>query len=45
MIDLDVEQYVETTSTSTLAGTSQLLRSQDFETSTFQSSSKLCQDR
>ena len=38
MIDLDVEQYVETTSTRTRAGTSQLLRSQACKTTTFQSS-------
>ena len=38
MIDLDVEQYVETTSTRTRAGTSQILRSQACKTTTFQSS-------
>ena len=38
IIDIDVEQYVETTSTSTRAGTSQLLRSQPCKTTTFQSS-------
>ena len=38
MIDLDVEQYVETTSTRTRVGTSQLLRSQACKTTTFQSS-------
>ena len=38
MIDLDVEHYVETTTSRTRAGTSQLLRSQACKTSTFQSS-------
>ena len=38
MIDLDVEHYVETTTSRTRAGTSQLLRSQACKTSTFQGS-------
>ena len=38
MIDLDVEQYVETTSTTTRVGASLLLRSQACKTTTFQSS-------
>jgi hypothetical protein len=38
MIDLNVEHYVETTTSRTRAGTSQLLRSQASKTSTFQSS-------